>query len=85
MFKRVFGLALVFGMAAAAPPALAQNCALRGDVIAKLQQYQALGVDAFIYYASMGLDMAVQKRSLQLFIDEVMPAFAVGTELADAS
>ncbi|HAR50993.1 MAG TPA: LLM class flavin-dependent oxidoreductase, partial [Roseovarius nubinhibens] len=33
-------------------------------------------VDAFIYYASMGLDMAQQKRSLQLFIDRVMPAFA---------
>ncbi len=45
-------------------------------VIAKLQKYQTLGVDAFIYYASMGLDFDVQKRSLQLFIDEVMPAFA---------
>ena len=45
-------------------------------VIGKLAQYQAFGVDAFIYYASMGLDMAQQKRSLQLFIDEVMPEFA---------
>jgi alkanesulfonate monooxygenase SsuD/methylene tetrahydromethanopterin reductase-like flavin-dependent oxidoreductase (luciferase family) len=45
-------------------------------VITKLRQYEALGVDAFIYYASMGLDMAVQKRSLQLFIDQVMPEFA---------
>ena len=45
-------------------------------VIKKLTQYQALGVDAFIYYASMGLNMAQQKRSLQLFVDEVMPAFA---------
>jgi len=44
-------------------------------VIAKLRAYQALGVDAFIYYASMGLDMDVQKRSLQLFINEVMPEF----------
>lgn len=44
-------------------------------VIEKLQAYQALGVDAFIYYASMGLDMDVQKRSLQLFINEVMPEF----------
>jgi len=33
-------------------------------------------VDEYIYYASMGLDMDAQKRSLQLFIDEVMPAFA---------
>ena len=44
-------------------------------VIAKLRAYQALGVDAFIYYASMGLDLDVQKRSLQLFINEVMPEF----------
>ena len=44
--------------------------------IAKLKQYQELGVDAFIYYASMGLDMDVQKRSLQLFIDKVMPEFS---------
>jgi len=46
------------------------------QVIAKLRQYEAIGVDAIIYYASMGLDMAAQKRSLQLFIDQVMPAFA---------
>lgn len=45
-------------------------------VIAKLKKYQSLGVDAFIYYASMGLDMEVQKRSLNLFINEVMPEFA---------
>lgn len=45
-------------------------------VVEKLKRYEALGVDAFIYYASMGLDMAQQKRSLQLFIDEVMPEFA---------
>lgn len=44
-------------------------------VIAKLNAYQDLGVDAFIYYASMGLDMDVQKRSMQLFIDHVMPEF----------
>lgn len=44
--------------------------------ISKLKQYQALGVDSFIYYASMGLDQDVQKRSLQTFINKVMPAFA---------
>ena len=46
------------------------------EVIAKLKRYQALGVDEFTYYASMGLDPACQKRSLELFINEVMPAFA---------
>ena len=45
-------------------------------VIEKLKRYEALGVDAFLYYASMGMDMEQQKRSMQLFIDEVMPAFA---------
>ena len=44
-------------------------------VIGKLQKYQNLGVDEFIYYASMGMDVAAQKRSLKLFCDEVMPAF----------
>lgn len=44
-------------------------------VIDKLKQYEAMGIDSYIYYASMGLDMDVQKRSLQTFIDEVIPAF----------
>jgi len=44
-------------------------------VVGKLQQYEALGIDSYIYYASMGLDMETQKRSLQNFIDKVMPAF----------
>ncbi|WP_420862876.1 LLM class flavin-dependent oxidoreductase [Algirhabdus cladophorae] len=51
-------------------------------VIEKLRAYETLGVDAFIYYASMGLDMEVQKRSLQLFIDHVMPAFEKEMSLA---
>ena len=59
------------------PEMLAANLAFGSpeEVKDKLKQYEALGVDAFIYYASMGLDMAQQKRSLQYFIDEVMPAF----------
>jgi len=46
------------------------------EVIEKLKKYQEIGVDAFLYYASMGLDMAQQKRSLKLFIEQVMPEFA---------
>ncbi len=59
-------------------PKMLEENLMFGDpdtVIAKLRAYEALGVDAFIYYASMGLDMEVQKRSLQLFIDRVMPEF----------
>jgi alkanesulfonate monooxygenase SsuD/methylene tetrahydromethanopterin reductase-like flavin-dependent oxidoreductase (luciferase family) len=46
------------------------------EVIAKLKRYQDLGVDQFTYCASYGLGMTEQKRSLELFINEVMPAFA---------
>jgi len=45
-------------------------------VVDKIRQYETIGVDSFIYYASMGLDLATQRRSLELFIDEVMPRFA---------
>jgi alkanesulfonate monooxygenase SsuD/methylene tetrahydromethanopterin reductase-like flavin-dependent oxidoreductase (luciferase family) len=45
-------------------------------VVQKLKAYQALGVDSFIYFATMGLDRAQQKRSMQAFIDDVMPEFA---------
>lgn len=53
------------------------------QVIEKLKEHAALGADAFVYYASMGADMDQQKRSLQLFIDKVMPAF-IQEELANA-
>jgi len=45
-------------------------------VIAKLKRYEALGVDDFIYYASLGLGHKEQKRSLELFCNEVIPAFS---------
>lgn len=50
------------------------------EVIAKLRDYDALGVD-YLYCASYGAAMADQKRSLQLFIEEVMPAFAGSSTL----
>jgi alkanesulfonate monooxygenase SsuD/methylene tetrahydromethanopterin reductase-like flavin-dependent oxidoreductase (luciferase family) len=43
------------------------------QVAEKLGKYQDIGVDGFIYYASMGMDMDQQKRSLDLFINKVMP------------
>jgi alkanesulfonate monooxygenase SsuD/methylene tetrahydromethanopterin reductase-like flavin-dependent oxidoreductase (luciferase family) len=45
------------------------------QVIEKLKKYEDLGVDAFIYYASLGLGRKEQKRSMELFCSEVMPAF----------
>ena len=46
------------------------------EVINKLRLYDDLGVDQFTYYASLGLGFKEQKRSLELFINEVMPEFA---------
>jgi len=46
------------------------------EVIGKLKSYQDLGVDQFTYYASMGLGRKEQKRSLELFCKEVIPAFS---------
>ena len=46
------------------------------QVIEKLRQHERLGVDLFLYYASMGLGLAAQKRSLKLFCQKVMLAFA---------
>lgn len=44
-------------------------------VVQKLKRYEALGVNEFIYYASMGLGLDAQKRSLQSFCKDVMPEF----------
>ena len=45
------------------------------EAITKLKRYERLGVDYFCYLASYGLPIAEQKKSLELFIREVMPAF----------
>ena len=60
------------------PEMLSQNLLFGSpnEIIEKLKLYEKLGVDEFIYYASMGLGQEEQKKSLKLFIDEVMPEFA---------
>jgi len=45
------------------------------EIIEKLRIYENLGVDEFIYYATFGLGIKEQKKSLELFIDRVMPKF----------
>ncbi len=45
------------------------------EVVTKLRKYENLGVNNFIYYASMGLGHQEQIKSLTLFCDEVLPAF----------
>ena len=46
------------------------------EVVATLRKYQAAGVDQFCYGASFGLPHATARRSLELFITDVMPHFA---------
>ena len=46
------------------------------SIIEKLNRNRELGVDAFIYLASMGLGHDEQKRSLETFARVVVPAFA---------
>ena len=45
------------------------------EVVRKLEFYQACGVDNYCYGASFGMPFDVQRRSLQLFISQVMPHF----------
>ena len=59
------------------PNMLEQNLMLGSpdEVIRKLKMYEAIGVDEFVYYASMGLGHKEQKESLALFCNEVIPEF----------
>ncbi|OEC37401.1 Flavin-dependent oxidoreductase, luciferase family (includes alkanesulfonate monooxygenase SsuD and methylene tetrahydromethanopterin reductase) [Pseudomonas cuatrocienegasensis] len=45
------------------------------EVIARIRHYQELGVDEFSFWADNSLPHAEKKKSLQLFIEQVMPAF----------
>lgn len=45
------------------------------QVIEKLKPYEALGVDYFCFNSAYHLPIRYQKKSLRLFIDEVLPAF----------
>lgn len=77
-FPQVVELQKLKGRDEFTPEALRDNLMFGtpSEIIAKLQLYEKLGVDQFTYCASFGLGMAEQKRSLQLFVDEVMPAFS---------
>ena len=43
--------------------------------VSLLKRYEKLGVDNFCYLATYGLPIVEQKKSMKLFIEEVMPAF----------
>lgn len=44
-------------------------------MVSRLKAYEALGFDCFCYGANFDLPHALARRSLELFIDEVMPHF----------
>ena len=46
------------------------------EVVEKLHQYAAVGVDLFCYGANFDLPHAQARRSLELFIERVMPHFS---------
>jgi alkanesulfonate monooxygenase SsuD/methylene tetrahydromethanopterin reductase-like flavin-dependent oxidoreductase (luciferase family) len=59
------------------PEALRQNMMFGtpDEVVAKLEQYESIGVDVFNYNANFGMPHSVAVRSLRLFASEVMPHF----------
>jgi alkanesulfonate monooxygenase SsuD/methylene tetrahydromethanopterin reductase-like flavin-dependent oxidoreductase (luciferase family) len=59
------------------PDMLSQNLMFGtpDQIIDRLKGYQERGIDSFIYYASLGLGLKEQKRSMELFCKEVIPAF----------
>ena len=54
------------------------------EVIEKLRLYQDSGVDLFCYGVSFDLGRKATVRSLELFIERVMPAFAGASWLPTA-
>lgn len=59
------------------PSALRNNLAVGtpDEVIARLKYYESLGVSQYSYWADNSLSFEEKKKSLQLFIEKVMPAF----------
>lgn len=76
-FPREVPLSELEGREQYAPDMLEENLMFGSPdkVIEKIKLYEDLGVDEYIYYASLGLSHEAQKRSLKLFCDEVIPAF----------
>ena len=81
-FPQEIELHVIANRAEYQPPALCENLVFGtpDEVISKLRRYEALGVDNFCFNTSYSLPLDFQKKSLKLFIDEVMPAFPSVTE-----
>lgn len=66
------------GMAMYAPDLIRKNLVIGqpDEVIARLRSYRDLGYDQYSMWIDSGLSHERKKKSLRLFIDEVMPAFS---------
>lgn len=63
-----------------APEVMAKNLVI-GEaeaVIARLKVYEALGYDQYSLWIDSGMSFERKRRSLELFIERVLPAFAAG-------
>ncbi|ADV15245.1 LLM class flavin-dependent oxidoreductase [Mesorhizobium sp. M7A.F.Ca.US.006.04.2.1] len=47
-----------------------------GEIIEKLEDYEAAGVDQYCLGLTFNLPFELQKKTIRLFVDEVMPHFA---------
>ena len=45
------------------------------EVVARLKRYEALGYDEYSFWIDTGMTFERKKRSLELFIEQVMPEF----------
>lgn len=63
-----------------APDKIRQNLVIgeAEEVINRLKAYEALGYDQYSIWIDSGLPHERKKKSLQLFVDKVMPAFGHG-------
>lgn len=66
------------GMAAYAPDVMRTNNVIGTPdaVIRRLQAYEAMGIDQYSLWVDNAMSFEAKRRSLALFIDHVMPAFA---------
>ncbi len=46
-----------------------------GEVVRRLKTYEAMGFDQYSFWIDNGMPFREKRKSLRLFIDEVMPAF----------
>jgi len=69
---------VITGRAGYSTEALGENLLFgtSDEVIEKLKLYQSAGVDQFCYNPVAGIDHRMARRSLELFIERVMPRFA---------